>query len=1457
MALLSLPIFLISVFQFGFVQSFAAKKIAHLLSDKLNTEVSIRKLNISYFMNFVLEDIKIMDLHHDTLLYSKTLIMDFKDLKIGRNLININHVILDNSTIKLVKYKDEKNINFQFIINYFSSGDTTVSKKENNWKILLSSLEIIKSKFYYQNQNSEKQEKGIDFNNLNLSDINIKLRHVSVFENLICADIKKISLIDRSGFRLNNLSAVSKISSTAIDLKKLEIETPSTSINMDLAFQYKEYSDFNDFIDHVKLNGSFRSSKVDMADISYFAPNIYGMNNVVNISGDVTGTISNLKGRNFNLKYGKATYFLGNFSISGLPYIETTFIHCNVKNLSTTYLDLQAFSLPDNAKTKHIELPLEIVRLGDVKFSGAFTGFYYDFVAYGKFITSIGNISTDITLKRNKETRQIDYKGNLAVSNFYIGEILSMQDELGSLNLNADINGSGFNSENAVMSMKGMINSLEYKKYSYQNIEIKGDLAKKKFNGFLRINDKNIKLDFNGIIDYSNQLPVYNVESKIENLRLAKLNFFNIKDDSISSISSYLKLNFEGNTIDNIQGTISAENTSYIYKGETYLLNNFVFTNTSEVNGNKTLKIKSDFIDADISGNFMFEDLYRSSQNFVKDFLPSYSSWIKENIDSIPEQNFVYFIRLKNTELLSRLLLPKLSISRNTILKGSYNTKKSHLDLNLNSSITQYSGFTFEDLFLKCSTADSKINVSLGCEQFSISDSLGFDNITLKSVLQNDSIQYKLTWKNNDDQVKNSGNISGFLTFIQQPKIELRFNDANVVMNDTIWTINKNNSIFFDSTSISVNDLIISTQNQFVKVYGTVSENPADILHIGFNEFNISDIDMLSSSAGVDLDGFLNGNIELSNIYKSLNVISDFTINNLYINKDKLGKAVFVTTWDNKDKKAYINSEIIYEGNIGSNTPVKLSGFYYPGKSSDNFDLDINLSNFKLKLLEKYISSFSSNLKGYASGNLKVTGTTKDPDLHGNLYVIVKGFKIDYLNENYSFTDSIKVTNHAFHFNQLVINDELGDSAVLNGLITHHNFRDIKLDFNIRPYNLRCLNTNEQHNNIFYGKAFATGLIKIYGDVNNIVMDVSAKTEKNTKVFIPISSESEISDNDFIQFTNKKIVAEKKEDYKVDLSGLQLNFILDVTPAADVQIIFDSKIGDIIKAKGNGNLKLEITPTGDFKMFGDYIIEEGDYLFTLKNVINKKFIIQEGSSLSWNGDPYGGVADITAVYPVKAALSDLNGDTSTQYTKRIDINCLLGMKDNIFNPTISFDIELPKSGEDEKNMVKSLVNTEQAMNQQIFSLLIINRFTRAGGSMLDYSTLNSGIGANSTELLSNQLSNWLSQISKDVDIGVNYRPGSELSDDELEVALSTQLFNEKLTIDGNVQTGTRKTSNIVGDVNVEYKLTNDGRIVLKGFNKSNAEDLLKSNAPYTQGIGIFYRREFNFIKELFRKKKKN
>lgn len=1460
--ILAIPGMLYSVLHLNFVQNYLAHEFASSLSEKLNTEVTIGGVDINILFDVILEDVKINDQHKKPIIDAKYLVVDMNDIYTNKNGISLDKLILEDAKVRLVRYRNENNLNYQFIQDYFSSADTATSGGQG-WKIKIGSLVLINNSFIYEDENTLPLEKGVDFSKLNISSLNVQFNDLFMSGDTITAGIRGLSMADGSGFVLRNMSANALVSSSCVELKNLKIHTLRSNLSLNLKFIYKDYSDFSNFIDKVQIDALIKPSKLYLNDLAYFAPDLFGMTDVVGISGEIKGKISNLKGKKFRFLYGTGTTFLGDFNVSGLPDIEGTYIHFNVQNFRTNQDDIASFTLPGPPDMQHMALPAELVRLGNVGFRGAFTGFYNDFVAYGNFYTEMGNVSTDITLRKNRTSGMLEYDGKVQATNLNIGKILDIQDELGMVSMNANVVGSGLDAENATVSMDGTINAIDFRNYHYTNIQLEGDLARKKFNGFMKIDDENVKLNFNGVVDYSGDLPVFNVKSKIEDLKLTQLHFLELEGDSLSSLSTDLELNIKGNSIDNIQGLIKAENTSYTYKGEKYLLNNFSFINTAENSGKKTMKIKSDYFDADFSGSFMFDDLYLSSLKFIKVYLPSYSSWIKENIDTIPEQNFAYNIKLKNTIPLCKLLMPELSISPNTVMKGSYNTVQSLLDVSITSSLATYGDYKFKDFFVSGKTKDSKINMNIGCQKVSLSDTLGLDNVTLNSVSENDSIQYHLTWENNGYQIKNSGDISGFFSLSLRPMMELKFRDARLVINDSTWTIDPSNRLLFNGGNIIVQNLVFSTKYQQMKIRGSISENPADTLRLVFNNFNVSNFDMLYASMGVDFDGFLNDSVRISNIYKSVNILADINIEKFCVNKDLLGTLSLETNWNDAVKAALLKADIIYTGNTGQKvTPISVTGSYYPERDTGNFDMNVALSNFKLRLLERYMKSFSSNFKGTATGNLKLRGTPETPDLSGLLSLSLKGLKIDYLNENYNSDVPVDlvVTKNSFSFSHMKLLDATNDSLICDGKIMHQYFKDFNIDLTLKPYNLECLNTDASMNSLFYGKAKATGVVKITGDLENINMDIDAKTEKGTKFFIPITSEEEISDNDYIHFVSRHYDTLKAtSDNSSDLSGITLNFSLDVTPDADVQIIFDSKIGDIIKAKGSGNLRMEITTLGDFNIYGDYVIDEGDYLFTLENVINKKFTIQKGSTLKWNGSPYDAQADITAIYPVKTTLYDLvasSGDTTgaAQYKKPIPVNCMLGMTDKIFNPTLTFDIDLPKSDENTKTLVKTLINNEQEMNKQIFSLLILNRFMPYGN--LQTSALSTGLGTTSTELLSNQLSNWLSQISNKVDVGFNYRPGTEISPEQVELALSTQLFQDKLSIDGTAgySGGTQKSSNIVGDVNLEYKLTD--RLRLKGFNKSNTVDLLNTNAPYTQGLGIFYRREFDTLKEWIQKKKK-
>ncbi len=464
-------------------------------------------------------------------------------------------------------------------------------------------------------------------------------------------------------------------------------------------------------------------------------------------------------------------------------------------------------------------------------------------------------------------------------------------------------------------------------------------------------------------------------------------------------------------------------------------------------------------------------------------------------------------------------------------------------------------------------------------------------------------------------------------------------------------------------------------------------------------------------------------------------------------------------------------------------------------------------------------------------------------------------FVIDYLNTRYSLAEEVEFNEKYFRFRKFKINDENGHQAELDGYVYHNHLKNFILDLNIDAKNFQMLNTTLSQNELYYGKAYGTGKIKIVGPLDLIYMRIAIKTERETRIFIPLSNPEEVSRISYINFVTPEQEIAEAIASDLDLSGIEMDFELDVTPDAEIQLIFDSKIGDVIKGRGTGNINMAINTNGDFRMYGNYQVVSGDYLFTLQNLLNKKFIVQPGGTIRWNGSPYEAEIDLEGIYKLKASLYDLIQDTT--YTERIPVEVHLRLTDELFNPTIKFNIEVPDIDPTAATFIDRYISTEQDKSKQTMSLLVLNRFSPADDVTYQGSS-STGVTANAAELLSQQLSVWASQISDVVAVGVKYRAADAFSQEELEVALSTRLFNDRVSLDGNVgvsgNNNNENTSNLVGDFNVEVKVNKDGKLRFKAFNKTiNSSILNNYNSPYTQGIGVFYREEFDTVKELLQR----
>lgn len=1458
-------IVLFLLIQIRSVQIYAAKKAAIYLSDRLHTRVNIGSIDIHFFKKLVFEDLYIEDLHHDTLLYSKEMKLDIGNINFKNHKINVSNLVLFNTKASLVKYKTDEDLNLQFIIDAFSSGDTTTKSPGPDWDIRFREVTLLNSDFTYRNEHDTSKTSGINYSDIHASKINSRFADIRIIHDTIHATIEYLSAIEKSGFILQNLSSYAKICPIEIQLEKLIIKTPESKIATDLTFKYKQYEDFNDFVNQVSIKAEFDHSHIELNDISYFASELKGMNKNLVVSGQISGKINDLRGKSMNILLdGTSTQFIGDIKLTGLPKIDETLIYLNVEQLKTNYHDLKQLAIPPFESHQTLNVPISVAKLGNMKFNGTFTGLYNDFYAYGNFSSALGKLSTDLAFHHDEKKNKEFYKGKLKSTAFDFGEFFDAPI-LGKATANVTIDGSGLTLEKITAGLNGTINSLEFNNYTYKNIAIQGNIAKQIFKGKLNVKDDNIDFDFNGKVDFTGKLPNLDFITTLNRADLAALNF--IKTTKKTNLSTQLIINVTGDDIDNLIGRINFDNTIYQQDNETYKSSAFNLVSEDE-NGVKTIKIFSDLIDAKVIGKFKILDLPLSIGKLLSNYLPSYFN-NKSYPKNISPQNFEYSLLLKKTDAITRLFAPKITIAPKTFIKGDFKSLTNEFSLTGNST-----KLTFGDVTVKNWNVSAKTNhglqFSTGCETLYLSDSTWLSDFNIITSTKSDSLNLAITWDNKSGN-QNKGDIKALVNFNANSIIKMNILPSQFVLSDSTWKINKTNEISIDSNYISVKELIVENSNQSISLNGIISDNKTDQLKLSLSNFNLANLNLFTNSLGLNLRGVVSGESILTDVFHELLFLSNNNFNSFYINGNAIGDGEIKTVWDNTKEALYLHGSFT----LGIVPNILFSGYYYPKKTEENIDMKLNLQAMQLQLFEPFVKDYCPDFKGFFAGNVEIKGSVKDPKLSGILNVNAKKITVGYLNTTYNFSHDIIIDNNSFGVDNLNVYDINHNKAVITGKLYHENLKNFQLDFDIHTQKFMCLNTTEINNSLYYGKAYVTGIVNISGYTDNITIGANVKTEsiltndkpdklnmlsktEMTKLFIPLSGPGELSSTDFITFVKKDSSTNRKNNYKIQLGGLTLNFDLEVTPDAEVQLIFDQKVGDIIRSRGNGNINLEINTKGDFKMFGDYVIESGDYLFTLKNIINKKFDLEKGGVIKWSGIPYKADINLSTVYKARASLKPFfPDDSSSTVKKRYPVDLKLLMTGNLLSPEINFNVELPTVDASTRQTVLNYINNDAEMNRQVFSLLILNSFVTpyaiAGNS--GGPTVGSVAGANTSELLSSQLSNMLSKISNDFDVGVKYRPGDEISKKELEVALSTQLFNDKLSIESNLgmNNNNQNANNFVGDVNVDYKLTDDGKFRVKAFNRANDINQVYSSGPYTRGVGVFYREEFDSLGELYKR----
>jgi hypothetical protein len=1466
--LIMVPVILFLLLRAPRIQTFAVNKIATVISGKTGGEISLGRVSYSLWHEIILNDILFRDLKGDTLLVAERLDVRLREIRPGRNIYRFGRVDLYKPDFRMVQDTSGIMNLMEYLRILKREGEADSTKRI---EIRLADIDIFDGSFLLHNESDTAGviPGSVNFKKMQIGQINGKIRDLLINPDSVSMVLRGISFAEAGGFTARSIDMNLAVQQSDLSFREIDVITDSSSISAEkILLMPADTASWRDFINGVRMDLLFNRSAIHTSDLAYFVRPIYGVNETIRMSGRVSGTVAAMKGRNILIDYASATRLRFDFDITGLPVLSDSYLFIDFTDMKTSADDAESFYLPGK---KPLQLPAVVHDLGIISYQGSFTGFTTDFVSFGKLTTERGTFSTDLSLRPDGRNT-FGFRGSLRTSDVDLGFIAKNDEMFGGLWMHAEIDGSMESFKRLSATINGVIDSVEINDYLYRNISVSGTYADRVWDGNVVVREPNIEMDLMGRFDLEKTKPEFDFSMNLAHADLHTLKL--IKKDSVFSASALITANFRGNRIDNLEGDLRLINSTLENSNGKLSIYDFL-VRSSVVGGEPLLSLRSDFIDAEVRGLYTFDAIGRSVSGMLAGIFPSkFTQPAPKKEGTASEAMFTVDARIKKADRLNAFFGTGLSISEGTRMTGHFWSDSPEMTAEVKAGAITYAGLRIGQMNMKSRVTGEKVTVEMTADTLLLPDKSELNNFILGSVGKGDTVDLAMEWDNRDDgrtigEVKARGFFS--INEMNMPVMTVAVLPAGVTVNRVSWNISPAR-IVIDSTSTFFDNILVSSSTNYIRLDGKLSRSPEERLSLSFEGLNMSYLNNLISQSPdkteeqplMSFDGLMKGSITLSDVYNDLLFESNITVSDFRMNDHNYGMVSISSEWDPRRKVAVIDVSNDFAGRKS----IDIKGSYAPaGRMAD---IAVSTFDLPLDILNPFVKAFASDVRGVATGTIRLRGKLKQLEMYGSVMARDASMKVDFLQTRYSFSDSVRFSPDGIIFKNIRIFDEKRNQGTINGMLTHRSFQDIGVTFDINMEKMLVLNTKPKDSDSFYGTAYASGYAGIRGDEGRLVFNISARTDMNTEFFVPLNSSASVSDYPYIIFIDRD--KEKKENEaeqsafarKTQGSNIELNFDLDVTPEAEVQLILDETSGGVIRGRGEGKLNISLNSRGDFRMAGNYVIDEGDYLFTLGNILNKRFAVEEGGTVSWNGPIEDASLNLKALYRTKAALSEIFGEEESELKVKLPVECILNLSGRLLNPSVSFDINLPTADERTRELLQVAIDTEEELSRQFLYLLVMNSFYTdpslynsgsTSGAPLGQSTspVSPNVGVTTTtEMLSNQLSNWLSQISNDFDIGFNYRPGSELTDQEVELALSTQLLNDKVTVNGNVDVrgnqANTSTSNISGEFTVEVKLTDMLRF--KVFNRSNY-NLYYQVHPYTQGVGLFFRRDFNTLRDIF------
>ena len=1453
------------------VQSCLGDVAEEELSKLLQTDVKIENFTIGTFNRVILHDVEVPDKNGQILLKVKKLGAGFSwyNLVMRKRLV-FTYAELIGLDGNIYKENTADATNLQFIIDALSPKDK--NKPPTKFDLAIYNIVLRKSKVNYSVKSEPIQRGRFDKNHIQVEDLRADIEIPRLKNDDYDIKIKRLSFKENSGFDLKNLTVSTHVGEKKISVNDFRLELPNSYIALDdLNVSFNDIKNLKEELPNLYLTINTRDSYLSLSDLSSFVPVFSQLKSPVRMSIMAQGSLNDMVIPKLSLRTENK-----NASVNVVGTIKNlNKLDSLNMNLSRIYVNAKsneiAFITSNFAKISP-QIKNIISNSGNIIVDGILNGSIEKFRYQGEISTSVGNLFLDGDVKMSNKSR-LGFNGHMKTRGLNVGELLGKPDLLGETSFNLDVVGENSKSGGVSALIKGEIPYFDFKGYRYQNITANLDIQKTEYSGTVFVDDENLSLALGGLALLNGEDSQLDISLDVDNFNLSNVNIS--KKYPEHEMSFRVLAMAHGNQMNNLNGKISVENFRYIDS-----ISNGIELERIELMADNTkmpyeVAVKSNVINGKLEGYYKFNTIVPAFMQILKGVYPSLIENVKyDGVVNDRNNDFKYAFNIESgdeTNSLLNFFKAPVNVLYPVSLTGYVAESNKSFALNVSAPFLAKKKKLIENTRLSLSVDSVQPAMSLkACT--TMPNKKGKMTLNIDGQGVKDKLETNVSWN-----IENQRDYHGELDFktifgrvneTNSVMATIKVNPTTMVFNDTAWNVHES-KIGIYKNAIRVEDFRATCDNQYVWIHGRSSDNEDEKLVVELEDVNLDYIFETLQINNVTFGGRARGVIHASNVLSKMPKLETerFYVEGLSYNKALLGNADMRSFWDNEKKFIGIQAHIKQPNGYASD----VDGGIYPTKDSLSFEF--NAKKLDVKFLQPFMAVFTSDISGFASGYIHLYGNFGAVNLYGDAFAENFKMKIDYTNVDYWVNDSIHIDPGLLKFEDIEVKDRNGHTAKLNGYLAHNDFKDLTFRFDVTDaQDFLCYDIPEKKLDDWYGTIYGTGSAFISGEPGVVNIDVNMQTATNSKFYFELSDEVVATEYNFITFTDKRkeqreaeLLASqspkdlvirnfeqqnKKTDNTIS-SRVVINIKADINPLGQLILVMDPASGDMIKATGNGTITLLYDTNGDLDVRGKYTLDKGLYNFTLQEIIIKDFSIKEGSYISFDGDPLAAKIDISAAYALNANLQDLDesfaSDKELNRTS-VPVHALLNVSGSIAEPEITFDLEFPTLSSDTYRKVKSIISTDDMMNRQIIYLLALNRFYTP--EYMGGTNKNNELASVASSTISSQLSSMLGQISDKWSIAPNFKTDKgDFSDVEVNLALSSQLLNNRLLLNGNFgyrdKMNSANNSNFIGDFDIEYLLNKAGNIRLKAYNHFNDQNYYVKNALTTQGVGVVFKFDFD------------